>query len=207
MPTKLILIRHGRTAWNFQKRYCGAKDIGLDCAGKKEAARLCGRMKKEVVHKIYSSHKKRARQTAEIVFGASGIKNVPGLAEMNFGVFEGLTYAQIFKKYPTVYKKWLKDPFGTVIPGGESLPDFKKRVVGAMEKIVSLNKDKTVAIVCHGGVISIFINHILGSRDFWKHIPRPGSISMVEYKGGKPRVRYFNDIAHLRKDNIVRARP
>lgn len=199
MPTKLILIRHGRTAWNFKKRYCGARDIGLDRAGKKEAARLYGRMKKEIVHKIYSSHKKRARQTAEIAFGTSAIKKAAGLAEIHFGVFEGLTYKQVLKKYPTVYKKWLKNPFDTVIPGGERLPDFKKRVVAAIKKIVSLNKGKTVAIVSHGGAISIFINQILGSRDFWKHIPRSASISVVEYNGGKPRIRYFNDTAHLEK--------
>lgn len=197
MPTKLILIRHGQTSWNRNKKYCGAKDIGLDCAGREQAKQLCRRLKSEPVHKVYASDKKRALQTARLIFGSADIKRVLDLREIHFGIFEGLTHEQIVKKYPLVYKKWLKDPFGITIPKGESLAGFKKRVTRAIKKIVTLNKGKTVAVVCHGGAISILMNHIIKSGNFWKYIPSSASISIVEYRDGRPRIKSFNDTTHL----------
>ena len=199
MSTKLILIRHGQTAWNRHKKYCGAKDIGLDATGKAQAKKLCRVLKLQQVHKIYASSKKRALQTARLAFGAADIERVADLREIHFGVFEGLNHAQIMQKYPLAYKKWLHNPFSITIPEGESLTDFKSRIVGAIKKIASLNKNKTVAVVCHGGAISIFLNHILKSRKFWQHIPSSASISVIEYRSGKPRVKLFNDTAHLKE--------
>ena len=199
MPTKLILIRHGQTAWNRDKKYCGAKDIGLDAIGKAQAKRLCRVLKGQHAYKIYASNKKRSLQTARLAFGAADIERIAGLSEIHFGVFEGLNHAQIMQKYPVAYKKWLSDPFSIAIPKGESLPGFRNRVVRAIKKIVAMNSGKTVAVVCHGGAISIFLNHILKSRNFWKHIPSSASLSVVEYKCGKPRIKMFNATAHLKE--------
>jgi len=192
MPTKLILIRHGQTSWNRNKKYCGAKDIGLDAIGKAQARKLCRVLKGQQVHKIYASNKKRALQTARLAFGAADIERITGLSEIHFGVFEGLDHTQIMQKYPVAYKKWLKNPFSITIPKGESLSGFRNRIVRAIKKIVSLNKGKTVAVVCHGGTISIFLNHILKSGNFWQHIPSSASLSVIEYKSGKPRIKLFN---------------
>jgi len=227
MPTRLILIRHGQTSWNRDKIYCGAKDIGLDRTGRKQAKRLCDRLKSEQVHKVYASDKKRALQTARLVFGSVDIERVCGLGEIHFGVFEGLTHERVMKKYPLVYKKWLKDPFSITIPKGESPARFKARVIRAIKKIVRLNKGKCAAVICHGGAISIFINHIIHlsspgasvdppkrkarrrmkPHNFWKHVPSSASITIIEYSKGRPRIKVFNDISHLYEANIVRARP
>ena len=108
------------------------------------------------------------------------IEKIPDLREMHFGIFEGLIYRQIMKRYPLVYKKWLKDPYDTAIPEGEELREFKKRIVMAFKEIIALNKNKTVAVVAHGGVISAFLNHILKSKNFWDHLPNSSSLSIVE---------------------------
>ena len=197
MPTKLLLIRHGQTEWNLQKRYCGSADLWLNACGKKEAEKLRKRLKDNPVYKIYSSDRKRAVQTARIVFGRSKVKKIADLREAHFGIFEGLTYDEIIKRHPVIYKRWLKDPFSITIPQGESLRKFKKRVVGAFKKIVALNTDKTVAIVCHGGAISVFLNHVLRSKGFWKQIPKSASLSIVEYTKGKPKIKLFSDTTHL----------
>jgi broad specificity phosphatase PhoE len=197
MPTKLILIRHGQTSWNREKKYCGAKDIWLDATGKVQARKLAARLKNEPVDIVYSSNRRRALQTARLIFGKVPIKLEPGLREIHFGVFEGMDHHSIMKKYPLIYKKWLKDPFVNSIPRGESLKDFRKRIVFTIKKIISLNKGKTIAAVCHGGAISVFINHILKSRNFWEHIPSSASISVVEYVKNKPKIIFFNDIKHL----------
>ncbi len=199
MPTKLILIRHGETTWNSKRRYCGFADVPLSNKGKCQAKKLAGRLKFEKIHKIYSSDRRRALQTAKIIFKGYEIEKIPELQEINFGCFEGLTHRQILKKYPEIYKKWLNDPYKTVIPSGEKLADFKKRITRIFKKIVSLNPGKTTAIVSHGGAISIFITGILKNRNFWKYIPASTSITVVEYKKGKPNIAVLNDASHLKK--------
>lgn len=194
MATSLILIRHGQTDWNLKKRYCGFVDLSLNQIGKKQAEGLRKRFKKEKVDKVYSSDKKRAVQSAEIIFKGREIEKIEDLREIHFGVFEGFTHKEVMEKYPEIYRRWLKDPFSVVIPGGEGLQNFKKRIIKAFKKIVTLNKGKAAAVVCHGGPISIFINHILKSKDFWGKIPSSASVSIIEFKNGKPRIELFNDI-------------
>lgn len=197
MPTRLILIRHGTTGWNLKKRYLSFTDIGLNHKGKDEAKRLSERLKREEIHKVYTSDRKRSIQTAEIIFKRVEVEKTPDLREMHFGCFEGLTYKDIMKRHPVIYKKWLKDPFSVTIPEGEGLGNFKKRVLKAFKSIISLNKEKTVAVVCHGGPISIFLNHVLKSKNFWKHIPASASLSIVEFKNGRAKIKLINDTAHL----------
>jgi len=198
METKLILIRHGITDWNKQKKYCGFKNIGLNREGKIQALRLRKQLKSVKCDRVYSSDRRRAIQTARIIFRNPVITKVKKLRELNFGVLEGLSYKEIMKKYPIAYKKWLADPNKNNIPKGESMCSFKKRVSIAFKKIVRINPDKTIAVVCHGGTISIFITKILKSRGFWRYIPRPASISLVEYKKNKPTIKSFNNTTHLR---------
>ncbi len=197
MPTKLILIRHGETDFNRKKRYSGFKDIPLNLKGRRQVGKLHKRLKFDEVHKIYASDRSRAIQSAGIIFKGRIIELLPGLREIHFGVFEGLTYKEIMKKYPVVYKKWLKDPFGVKIPGGESLTEFRKRVIRELKNIIAKNKNQTVAVVCHGGPISIFVNHILRSKDFWKYIPKSASLSIIEHRNGKSKIRSLNDTLHL----------
>jgi len=197
MPTKLILIRHGITEWNIEKKYCGLIDIGLSTQGIEQIKRLRDRLKEEEVHKVYASDRKRAIHSARIIFKKTKIELMPELKEIHFGVLEGLTHQEILQRHPQEYRKWLKDPFRFNIPNAESLKEFKKRITRAIKKIATLNKNKTVAVVCHGGSISAYINHILKPKKFWKHIPKPASINIVEYSGGKAKIRSFNDTAHL----------
>jgi broad specificity phosphatase PhoE len=197
MATRLILIRHGATQWNLKKRYSGFRDICLSSQGRLQAEKLQKRFKKELIDKIYSSDRKRAIETARIVFGRREIERVSGLREIHFGIFEGLTYRQIIQRHPVIYRSWLNDPFSVTIPRGENLFAFKRRVVRSIKKIAALNRGKTIAIVTHGGSISILINNILKSKNFWKHIPKSASLSIVEYSAGKAKIKLFNDTRHL----------
>lgn len=197
MLTKLLLIRHGQTDCNLEKKYSGFLDVDINAAGKQQARLLYKRLKEGIVHKVYSSDRLRAVHFARIVFSGRKIEKIPDLRELHFGRFEGLTYQQIMEKYPGIYQSWLSHPFRTSIPQGESLDKFQKRILKAISRIVSDNIGKTIAIVCHGGVISIFINSILGIKDFWKYAPDSASLSIVEYRNDKPELRLFNDISYL----------
>lgn len=175
MPTRIILIRHGETRWNLEKRYMGLKDIGLNDKGIKQAKKLKVRLIKEKISRVYSSDRKRAFKFAKIIFPALPIEKKAALREMNFGGFEGLTYKENMKKYPKLYSNWLNNPSSTTIPGGDSLYDFRKRIKRFLKKIISLNKNKTIALVTHGGPIRIIIS---------EDVP-PASVNIIEYRGGK----------------------
>ncbi|MDD4899483.1 MAG: histidine phosphatase family protein [Candidatus Omnitrophica bacterium] len=179
MATKLIFIRHGQTDWNAKMIYCGSSDVCLSQKGKTQARKLKKVFRGQQIDKIYCSNKKRALETAKIIFGKEKIVELEDLREMHFGVFEGLSYEQIQQKYPKVYKKWLHEPFTVTIPKGENLKDFKKRILRAVRKIMRAEKDKTVAVVCHGGVIGIFLSHLNKTKDFWKYVPSSASVTII----------------------------
>jgi len=120
------------------------------------------------------------------------------LREINFGVLEGLKHEEIIRKHASAYEKWLKNPFINNIPRAEPMNGFKKRVESVLWSIVRSNSDKTIAVVCHGGVIGIFLTGILKNRNFWRYVPSPASVTVVEYKKGKPRLKKFDDTDHLK---------
>jgi broad specificity phosphatase PhoE len=181
MSTRLILIRHGETDWSIKKRYCSFVDIDINDKGKRQAEKLYRRLHKEEIHKVYSSDNKRTLNFARIAFKGFPIEKVPQLREMNFGIFEGLTYREIIKRYPKIYTRWLKKPFNIDIPDGESLSDFKKRVNRILKKIVSSNRNKTLVIVTHAGPIKIIISDILKSKDIWKINIDLASLNIIEF--------------------------
>lgn len=186
MATRIILIRHGETEWNRKRIYCGSSDIRLNKNGRKQAQKLRKKMRNEDIHKVYSSDRKRAIETARIVFGKHRVSKIKELREMHFGCLEGLTHNEVMSRYQDVYCRWLNDPFGVRLPDGESLQAFRKRVVSGIRKIARRNKGKAIAVISHGGAISVFLNNILRSRDFWKYIPKSIEMAVVEYdaKGG-----------------------
>ncbi|MHB8155442.1 MAG: histidine phosphatase family protein [Candidatus Omnitrophota bacterium] len=198
MTTRLVLIRHGITEWNIQKRYCGYRDVSLSKQGKAQVVKLRAGLKNINFDKIYCSDRKRALATRAILFGRSDFVKVKGLREINFGVLEGLRHTEILKKYPEVYKKWLADPYKGQIPHAESMQVFKKRVGCVINKILCLSRGKTIAVVCHGGVIAIFLSSILKSRDFWSLVPSPASVTIVEYKNNKFKINKINDKRYMR---------
>lgn len=196
--TRLFLIRHGQTDCNLNNRYSGFLDVGLNKTGQLQARRLAAAICQERIDRIYVSDRKRAIQTARIIFKNKKMERLSGLKEVNFGIFEGLTYKEILKKHPLVYKKWLKDPFSVKIPGGEHLLVFKKRVIRSLKTIIKSNKGKSVAVVTHGGVISIYLNHLLKSRKFWETVTGSASITTVEHDGRKTQIKSVNDTEHLK---------
>lgn len=171
MAIKLILIRHLQTDYNLKKRYCGFTDIGLNKNGRLEAKKLREELKCLNPEKVYCSDLKRGRQTAGLIFG----KNYPvekrqSLREINFGEWEGLNHAQILKKYPLLYPKWLNNPYEADIPAGEKTKDFSRRIKKEFEYIIKTNPHKLVAVITHLGVLRLILNTILKieKKDFWK---------------------------------------
>lgn len=182
---RIVLIRHGCTRFNLQKKYSGSTDVPLSKRGIMDVKKARRHLAGEKIDVIYCSDLRRAIQTCKIIFPKKEFKKTRGLREIDFGIFEGLTHRQITRKYPKIYSAWLKDPFKVKVPRAESFADFQKRVNSAFKEIIEASSKKTAAIVCHGGTISVFINSILKKKDFWGHIPKSAGIIIIEYKKGK----------------------
>jgi alpha-ribazole phosphatase len=199
MPTRIILIRHGQTDWSNQKRYNGITDVSLNKEGKSQAKRLCERLKREKIHKVYSSDMKRTLQFAAIALKDMSIEKLFQLREMNFGVFEGLTYGEIMNKYPDIYKQWLRNPLKTVIRGTESLDSLAERVRNALAQVLSLNKNLTVAVFTHAGPIKVILCDALklGLEKIWQIEQDLAGLSIIEFDKGNCKVCLLNDTSYL----------
>lgn len=197
MTTRVTLIRHGQTEWNIQRRYLGLTDIGLNDEGRRQAEKVRKRLAAEHFDKVYSSDRRRARESAELIFTDMHIEPVPELREMDFGVFEGLTYDEIDRLHPDVYKAWINDPLNIRIPDGESFNLVKERVMGAMNRILTDNPGLSIAVISHAGPISVMMQEYKSSKGFWEGWPEPGCISVLEFDHGKANVLVCNDISHM----------
>jgi probable phosphoglycerate mutase len=153
--TRVIAIRHGETAWNVDTRIQGQLDIPLNDTGRWQAARLARALADEPLDAIYASDLGRAHATALALAEATAkpVITDPGLRERGFGIFEGLTFAEIEQRWPAESERWRKrDPdFGP--EGGETLTGFYARCVAAAERIAAAHPGQHIAIVAHGGVL------------------------------------------------------
>ncbi len=163
--TRLLVIRHGETAWNLEARIQGHTDIPLNEHGRWQAERLALALADEGVDAIYTSDLQRARDTAQAVARATGLtlQLDQGLRERNFGRLEGMTQNQVALLWPEEGRRWReRDP--TYGPEeGETLQSFYQRCVDTAERLAQLHPGQTVALVAHGGVLDCFYraaNHI-----------------------------------------------
>lgn len=153
--TRLILIRHGETAWNRATRIQGHTDIPLSPLGIAQAEKLAHALAEEPLAAIYSSDLSRARQTAEAVAVPHDleIQFDPALRERAFGRFEGLSWQEIDEGYPEDAARWRRREPDFAVGGGESLTVFSARCLGAARRAAAAHPGQTIALVAHGGVL------------------------------------------------------
>lgn len=153
--TRVLALRHGETDWNAVSRMQGHTDIALNARGAWQAARLAQALAHEDVAAIYSSDLQRARATAEALGTVLGlpVHSDAGLRERGFGVFEGLTYAEIEARWPADALRWRRREADFAPAGGETLAAFHARCIAAAAALAARHRGRQVAIVAHGGVL------------------------------------------------------
>ncbi len=153
--TTVLAIRHGETAWNADTRIQGHIDIPLNERGLAQARLLAEALAGEQIDAVYSSDLQRAQQTAAALASSRELPlNLDArLRERHFGVFEGLTWAEIEARHADDSARWRRREPDFAAPGGESLQDFFARAVAAVERIALAHPGQTIAIVAHGGVM------------------------------------------------------
>ena len=152
---QLILIRHGETLWNTERRMQGQLDSPLTERGVWQARRLGERLQAMPFTALYSSDLPRARLTAQRIADVTGhaIVDDVRLRERHFGVFEGLTRAEMEKHDPEIYARFMSRDPQYAVPGGESPVGFFTRCRAVLEDIAARHASETIAIVTHGLVL------------------------------------------------------
>lgn len=202
--TTVILVRHGETFYNAQKRWQGILDIELNENGLKQAKLLAKSLKDYPVDVFISSPLKRAYVTTETVAKAQG-KTIAytddRLKEINFGDFAGLTPEERMEKFPTETKLWAKNPWLVTFPNGENLRDLQYRARNALEDAVAKYPGKTIFIGAHSHVNSVIICSVLGldPQHFSQIVQNNTCVNVLRYEDGVWQVVTMNSIAHLGK--------
>ena len=153
--TEILLIRHGETTWNQERRMQGQQDSPLTPMGLHQARQLARRLKAVALSALYSSDLGRAHQTARCIADETGHTVIaePGLRERHFGIFEGLTNAEIAVRYPDDHVLFAKRDPEYRMQGGESAAEFRERVLRTMDGIARNHAGETVVVVSHGLVL------------------------------------------------------
>jgi probable phosphoglycerate mutase len=206
MPiTKLILIRHGETAWNAVRRLQGHIDIGLNEEGLRQARALGRALADTPFHAIIASDLQRAAQTAAAVAQgrALTVQQDPALRERCYGGFEGLLYADIAAAYPIEFAAWQARDIDAVMPAGErtaeSFRQFYGRTMAALLRHAAAWPGATIAIVAHGGVLECAYRAALGlALDTPRDFPvLNASINRFAVDDGKLSLEAWGEVAHL----------
>ncbi|WP_163879076.1 histidine phosphatase family protein [Paenibacillus favisporus] len=199
----LLLVRHGTTRWNREKRYLGHTDIPLDPGGRDELAPLARELAGKAFHRVYCSDLARCRETLAIISSAHADTAMydPRLREMDFGAWEGHTYEQL--QHEPLYRQWIDSPQQVTPPGGESWADFAGRVDGFIDSLLMdvegacsseaahsrsqrpEGKDPEsqvqpeMLIVAHGGVLRQLAVRLVPRLSFWDVHVQPGSLLRI----------------------------
>ena len=203
--TTILLIRHGETAWNAEKRLQGHLDIALNAEGERQAALLGAALAAERIDHIVSSDLQRARQTAEAIARsrAAQVGTDPALRERCYGGFEGLLYSEIAARFPLAFAAWQARDVDAVLPpgknAGESFRAFYERTTGAIAAHAAAHPGKTIALVAHGGVLECAYRQALGlsletPRDF-KVLN--ASVNRFVVEKGALRLLSWGEVGHL----------
>ncbi len=200
----LSIIRHGETEWNRQRRIQGQGDSALTAVGLRQAEAVARRISQVAPSRLVSSDLGRTIQTAQPIAAVTALtlETGSGLRERSFGIFEGLTPAEIEGRYPAEHALWqARDP-AFAIPGGESLLALRERISTTLERIAGQSAGNVV-IVTHGGVLDAIYRITLGLS---MHAPRTwqllnASVNQVEinFTAGAAawRLHDWADTCHL----------
>ncbi|MCT4688888.1 histidine phosphatase family protein [Vallitalea sp.] len=194
---KFIFIRHGETNANVEQLIYGVTHSDFTKNGLDQIDRILDYIKLKEIDYFYSSPLERTKIIADKIGECIGKKAVPTeeVREMNYGIFEGMTSNSALEKYPEEYNSFMSD-YGFIIPEGENVLDFDKRVISFLDKIK--NDNGTSVIVTHGGVIRTAIMYLLNlhSEDRWHFKILPGMIIEIEYKNGYGVLVQMQQLAH-----------
>lgn len=145
----LILIPWAETTWKAAGRLAGRTPLPLTDAGRDEVRAWAERIVELRPAIVLGSEERASVETAEIIAEKSGAprKKLAELAEVDMGLWDGLTSDELKRRYPKIYKKWLQDPSSVSPPESEALMDASERLQVALDRIMRKYDDRCVAVI------------------------------------------------------------
>jgi broad specificity phosphatase PhoE len=201
--TCIILIRHGQTAWNKVERIRGQVDIPLDETGVAQARATAQRVVEDwQPSAVISSPLRRAIQTAEVIAHqlCQEVCLEPGLLDINFGQWQGLSPAHVERRWPEMAAAWLTAPHTVHFPGGGSLDQVKQRSMTALHALIERHGGQQIVVVAHTVVNRVIMCAVLGldNSHYWRIGQDTCAINVFRWHEGAFYVDSLNDTCHLR---------
>lgn len=202
MPTRIYLVRHGATLLTAEDRFAGSSDVALSDEGRRQVASLAERLENETLDAIYASPLARTVETAQILASPHALTPIPepGLREIDYGHWEGLTRAEVEREHAEEYAIWQEDPFTIAPSGGESGVNVLSRVLPVFRRIVEMHRHRTALVVSHKGTNRLLVSSLLGfdMRGYRDRLDQsPAALTILDFMSEvRPRLRLFNDVSH-----------
>ncbi|OEJ31808.1 bifunctional RNase H/acid phosphatase [Streptomyces subrutilus] len=205
-PATFVLLRHGETALTPHKRFSGSggSDPELSPAGRRQASAVAEALAaRGTVQTVVSSPLRRCRETAQAVADRLGLTVTveEGLREVDFGAWEGLTFAEVRERFPEDLQAWLDSPRAAPTGGGESFTAATRRISATRDRLLAEHAGRTVLLVTHVTPVKIMVRLALGAppESLFRMELSAASLSAVAYYAdGNASVRLLNDTSHLR---------
>ena len=183
---RILLARHGETAWNAEGRYQGQEDIPLSPVGEAQARALGERLRGVHIDRAVASPLARALRTAELALGDARLGLLTtdaGLKEIAHGEWEGLLASQIRERDADRLHAWRHAPHEVLMPQGESLQHVLDRAWPALAGATAgLGPDDTLLVVAHDAVNRVLLCRILGLplAKLWGFRQAPTTLNLLE---------------------------
>ena len=195
---KLYIVRHGETEWNVIKRFQGQLNTPLTEKGIKKLKETGKKLENVLFDEVYTSELGRTVASAEIILNENrGYKNkkreLQKLAELNevyFGVWQGLTYEEVFLKYPEEGNNYFYNVknYKAENVEAEKLEDALERFLKGINKILDSHESGNILVVTHGTVFEMFMNYVANDSIFdidERTLMGNGDYKVFSYKDGK----------------------
>lgn len=195
--TRIYLIRHGQVAGHEQRRYNGHHDVALTDLGVEQYHQLKDRLADKRISACYSSDLTRCRIGAAIICEQFGIQPVhrSELRELNIGVWEGLTWQAIQRRWPEEWQARLNDLVNYRVPQGENLLDVEARAMPVVKQMLERHQGQELLLVGHGGLNRIILLNAIGAplANIFNIEQTYGCLNIIDYyPDGRATVKLLN---------------
>ncbi|MFE9725696.1 histidine phosphatase family protein [Streptomyces sp. NPDC005794] len=198
MSLHVFLVRHGESVWHAENRYAGISDIDLSTHGRAQATRLAGWAGRADLTAVWSSPMRRCRQTAEESAARAGLPLLlePRLRELDFGIAEGMTRAELRERLPGALTAFEADPVGSHFPEGEDPAAVSERCTDFLTGLRGGHQEGRVLVVAHSTAIRLTLCRLLGVplRDYRRVFPYLANCALNELilRDGTPSLLSLN---------------
>lgn len=205
-PMRVLLIRHGQTAWNAEQRAQGQTDIPLDEEGREQARLLAEGLDDQPLARVLSSDLQRAFMTAEVLARPRNLtlEARPDLRERAFGQWEGVPFLEIRKRFTEEAMLAGLERSRIRPPGGESQQDVWNRLDPVVADLRATLE--STAVVTHGGTCALLLARLLGSTLETAaafRFDNTGVTTIERRPDGGFQLLAYNDVTHLRRPALA----